>query len=196
MSAWICLARAGLCCALALVSFPALAQSLKITRSTVGERPFTLIYPDSFNAANGTNGVTLTISHDEAPLQCNLIVAPLEGSTWTADDALANFDPTVIETGWQADFPGFSVNDRSIVAFQGTPALLYEGSSLGSPAGVPTRIVHAETVDQDRGYIFECIMADQISGEARPLVDFLIANLSTKSDANCCSVPFPTEGLR
>jgi hypothetical protein len=196
MTSRIGLALAGLCCALTLAAIPAQAQSLKVTRSTMADKPFTLIYPDSFGAATGTNGVTLTITHREAPLQCSLIVAPLEGSTWTADNALANFDSASIEAGWQADFPGFAVSGQSLVDFQGTQALLYEGASLGSPNGVPARILHAETVDQERGYIFECIMADEISEEARPLVDFMIGNFATRSDATCCSVPFPTAGLR
>ncbi len=192
----ILLARVGLCSVLALAATPALAQVVKITRSTIAERPFTIIYPDSFTAAAGSNGAVLTITHRTAPLQCNLMVTTLEDVDWTADAALAGFNNSVIEAGWQGEFPGFSVASRSLVPFQSGPALVYEGESIGSPIGLPVRIVHAETMDQNRGYMLECLMPTRISDQARPLVDFLIRNFSARSDAACCAAPFPREGLR
>ena len=191
----ILLARFGLCSVLALAASPALAQTVKITRSTVAERPFTIIYPDSFTIAAGSKGAVLTITHRTAPLQCSLTVTPLEDVDWTADAALAGFNSSVIEAGWQSDFPGFSVASRSLIPFQSGPALVYEGESIGSPVGMPVRIVHAETMDQSRGYMFECVMPTSIGAEAKPLVDFLIRNFSTRSDAPCCAAPFPENSL-
>jgi hypothetical protein len=52
--------------------------------------------------------------------------------------------------------------------------------------GIPLTIVHTEAVDAGRGYTLDCLFATEIAAQARPIVDFIIANFSTRSDAECC----------
>ncbi|WP_375452025.1 hypothetical protein [uncultured Devosia sp.] len=165
----------------------ALAQnSVSVTRSILADRPYTLIYPEIMTAAGG-GPEPLTINHPDAPLQCNLEVVPtVEDTDWTPAGALAALDDDVVAADWTETFPGFTVATKGTTAYQSGPALTYDGQSTGSPMGVPLTIVHTETVDAGHGYVLDCLFATTVAEQARPIVDFIIANFSTRSDAECC----------
>lgn len=173
----------------ALLPVTAYAQasfSVAITRSILLNQPFTLIYPDVMTASGG-GADPLTINHPDAPLQCNLEVVPaVDDTAWTPDSALASFDDAAIAADWTDTFPGFTVATKGKIAYQSGPALIYDGQSTASPMGVPLTIVHTETVDGGRGYVLDCLFATSVAEQARPIVDFIIANFSTKADAECC----------
>jgi len=173
--------------ALALLPTGAYAQAdVTITRSVLPDRPFTLIYPAAMTATGG-GADPLTINHPDAPLQCNLEIVPTVADTgWTPDSALAEFDDAEVAANWTDSFPGFAVASKGTTAYQSGPALTYEGNSTNSPMGVPLTIVHTETVDTGRGYVLDCLFATDVAEKARPMVDFIIANFSTKADADCC----------
>lgn len=161
-------------------------SSMNVTRSILPDQPYTLIYPAVMTASGG-GAEALTINHPDAPLQCNLQVIPaVEDTGWTPDSALAEFDDAKVAATWTESFPGFSVASKGTTAYQSGPALIYEGQSTGSPMGVPLTIVHTETVDTGRGYVLDCLFATSVADKAHPLVDFIIANFSTKADADCC----------
>lgn len=171
--------------AAALLPATAFAQSVSLTRSILPDQPYTLIYPEAMTASGG-GADPLTINHPDAPLQCDLEIVPVEDTGWTADGALSALNDTEVAAGWTQTFPGFTVATKGTTAYQSGPALIYDGQSTNSPMGVPLTIVHTETVDSGRGYSLDCLFATSVAAQARPIVDFIIANFSTKADAECC----------
>lgn len=163
----------------------ALGQSVNVTRSIFADQPYTLIYPESMIAVGGA-GEPLTINHPNAPLQCDLSVVPVEDASWTAETALSGLDTTAVSIAWSDTFPGFAVSKSGTMQYQDATALYYEGTSDSSPMQTPITLVHTETVAAGRGYSLDCIYATAVAEQARPAVDFIIANFSTRSDAECC----------
>lgn len=168
------------------VSTYAQQTSVSVTRSILPNRPYTVIYPNIMTASGGGPDA-LTINHPDVPLQCDVEVVPaVENTEWTPDSALASFDDKAIAAGWTDSFPGFTVAAKGKIAYQSGPALIYDGQSTGSPMGIPLTIVHTETVDAGRGYVLDCLFDTKVAEQVRPIVDFIIANFSTKADAECC----------
>jgi hypothetical protein len=177
---------------------PAFAQDqsqVVIDRGLTEDLPYTAIYPNVLRSVDdGSPATILTLQHPQAPLQCDAFAVTGGEADWNADTALSKLDVTGIEATWTPDFPGFKVVAQSVTQFASGPALLYEGESDNSPLGIPLRIVHAETVDAGRTYAIECLMDKAIVTEGRPLVDFFIANFSTRSDGQCCINPADQRG--
>lgn len=163
----------------------AFAQSVNLTRSILPDQPYTLIYPDTMLASGGA-GEPLVINHPNAPLQCNLQVIPVEDTDWTAEQALAELDDASVVTAWAGTMPGFTLGTKGTTAYQDATALFYDGTSPESTMGVPLTLVHTETVSNGRGYSLDCLFATEVTEQARPIVDFIIANFATRSDADCC----------
>ena len=166
----------------------ALAQDISITRSTLPDQPFTLIYPNTMQASGGVDR-PVTINNPNAPLQCNMSYVPVEQTDWTPESALASLVDADVEAGWRDTFPGFVLGTKGTTAYQSNPALIYEGTSTDSPMGVPLTIVHTETVSQGLGYTLDCLFDTTQAEQARPIVDFIIANFSTSAEAECCVPP-------
>ncbi|MBU1307068.1 MAG: hypothetical protein KKF33_16310 [Alphaproteobacteria bacterium] len=158
------------------------AQTINMTGSPLPDQPYTLIYPEPM-AATAEAGGPLTINHPTMPLQCILTVVPADDAGWTADGALAALDDAAVTAGWASTLPGFALTNKAVTAYQSNPALLYEGASTDSPQGVPLNVVHTETVSDGNGYTIDCIYATASAAEARPIVDFVLANFSTQQDA-------------
>jgi hypothetical protein len=177
--------------AAALFAGTAAAQEqVAIARGTDPALPFTVIYPEVLQPVEDGSATTiLTLRHPDAPLQCDIFSVAGAAAGWTAESALENLDVAGIEASWIPDFPGFHIVDQQVTDFASGPALLYEGESDDSPLGVPLRIIHAETTGNERTYAVECLIERSVAAEARPLVDFIIANFSTRSDAACCIDP-------
>lgn len=163
----------------------ALAQSVNLTRSILPDLPYTIIYPEPMVASGGPE-TPLVLTHPGAPLRCDMAVVPVEDAEWTADAALGAFNAAEITAGWSETLPGFSLTDHGLQQFQDAAALSYEGTSTDSAMGVPVTLVHAETVTNGRGYALDCVYATEAATQARPLVDFILANFSTRADAECC----------
>lgn len=170
---------------MALAPTLALAQSVSLTRSILPDLPYTIIYPEPMIASGGP-GSPIVISHPNAPLRCDLAVVPVEDTAWTAEAALGAFNAAEITAGWSESLPGFALSGQRLAQFQDTTALAYEGTSTGSPMDVPVTLVHAETVTNGRGYALDCVYATDAAAQTRPIVDFIIANFSTRADAECC----------
>lgn len=170
---------------LALVPVLASAQEISITRSVLTNLPFTLIYPANMQASGGGDA-PLTINHTSAPLQCDMSVVPVEDTDWTAEEALGTVNDAEIATSWADALPGFAITEKGTVAYQDATALTYEGTSTDSAMGMPLTLVHTEAVASGRGYVLDCIYATEQAEQARPIVDFIIANFSTRADADCC----------
>jgi hypothetical protein len=165
-------------------------EQVTITRGADPSLPFTIIYPDVLRPVEDGSATTiLTLRHPDAPLQCDIFSVAGAAGGWTAENALANLDTGGIEESWGTAFPNFRIVEQRLVDLASGPALLYEAESDDSPLGVPLRIVHAETIDNDRTYVVECLIERSVAEAARPLVDFLIANFSTRSDGECCADP-------
>lgn len=170
---------------LALAPGLAFAQGVNVTRSILPDQPYTQIYPDTM-VASGGGGDPLVINHPNAPLQCTLSIVPVEDTGWTADNALNSLNDADVTAAWAESLPGFTLGNKGTAQFQDATALVYDGTSTSSSEGVPVSLVHAETVASARGYALDCIFATAVAEQARPLVDFIIANFSTRSDADCC----------
>jgi len=168
-----------------LLPAASMAQSVNITRSILADQPYTLIYPEAMIASGGASE-SLTINHPNAPLQCDLSVVPVEDTGWTAENALGALDRDAITAGWVESLPGFVLGSAGTTAFQDAIALIYDGTSTDSPMGMPLTLVHTETVSQGRGYSLDCLYATEVAEQARPIVDFILANFATRSDAECC----------
>lgn len=173
----------------------ALAQqevTVNIDRGVLAERPYTVAYPQSFQKVeDGNEESVLTLQHAEAPIQCDVLVADGAAEGWSADSALSGFDRAAVESTWRSDFADFTITAQQLTGFQSGPALYYEGEARQSPMGFPVKVMHAEAADGGRTYIFECIMDLALAEETRPVVQFMIANFSTRSDAECCVTPRP-----
>ena len=177
---------------------PALAQDkveMKILQGVLPERPFTVIYPEVLEVVDDGSDVTvLTLRHPDAVMQCDALVQDGAGADWSAERALETLDVDGIVATWAPDFAGFAVTGQSLTRFQSGPALLFEAQSDNSPLGVPLKIVHAEATDGGRFYALECLVERGAADDARPMVDFIIANFSTRSDGTCCVDPADPRG--
>jgi len=169
----------------AAMPIAALGQSVSVTRSIFADQPYTLIYPDVMTASGGA-GEPLVINHPNAPLQCDLSIVPVEDTQWTAESALSQIDTAAVTASWAETFPGFVLGASGTTQYQDATALIYEGTSESSPMNVPVTLVHTETVASGRGYALDCIYATSVAEQIRPLVDFIVANFATRSDAECC----------
>lgn len=180
--------RASLCllAAALLLPVPAFAQAIGVTRSIVPDQPYAVFYPDAMVPSGGA-GEPLLLNHPAAPLQCSMDVVAVEDTGWTAEGALASLDDSAVAANWTTDFPGFAIANKGITAYQSGPALIYDGQSTNSPMGMPLTIVHTETVDGGLGYVLDCFFATEAAAQARPIVDFIVANFSTRTDAECCT---------
>ncbi|WP_137152359.1 hypothetical protein [Devosia sp. FKR38] len=174
----------GCLAAITLFCMPVAAQeqTVNITGSPLPDQPYTLIYPTPMMATAEAGG-PLTINHPDIPLQCILTVVPADDAGWTAEGALAALDDAAVTQGWSATLPGFALTNKAVTAYQSNPALMYEGTSTDSPQGVPLTVVHTETVAEGNGYTLDCIYATEAAANARPIVDYVLANFSTQQDA-------------
>ncbi|WP_297112483.1 hypothetical protein [uncultured Devosia sp.] len=173
--------------AFSLVFSPSLAaaQSVNVTRSILPTQPYTLIFPEPM-VASGGGADPLIVNHPDAPLQCELQIVPVEDTGWSAEMALDTLDDAAVASSWTEIMPGFTLNSKGTAAYQDATALIYDGSSPESAMGVPLTVVHTETVSNGRGYVLDCLYATDQAAQARPIVDFIIANFATRSDAECC----------
>ncbi|QYO75228.1 hypothetical protein [Devosia salina] len=172
---------------LGLVLSPTLAaaQSVNITRSILPTLPYTLIFPEPMVASGGGED-PVTINHPAAPLQCDMRVVPAEDTGWTAEGALGALDDGAVAASWSDIMPGFAMGSKGTTPYQDATALIYDGNSPESSMGMPLTVVHTETVANGRGYTLDCYYATDQAEQARPIVDFIIANFATRSDAECC----------
>lgn len=169
----------------AAMPIAALGQSVSVTRSIFADQPYTLIYPEVMIASGGA-GEPLVINHPNAPLQCDLSIVPVEDTEWSAEAAVSAIDTAAVTASWAETFPGFVLGQTGTTQYQDATALFYEGTSESSPMNVPVTLMHTETVASGRGYALDCIYATSVAEEIRPLVDFIVANFATRSDAECC----------
>ena len=159
------------------------------------ERPFTVIYPDVLEVVDDGSDVTvMTLRHPNAVMQCDAMVQDGAGTDWSAEEAVKNLDVNGIVSTWSPDFPGFKVTGQTVINFQSGPALMFEAESDNSPLGVPLKIIHAEATDSGRFYALECLVERSAAADARPMVDVIIANFSTRSDGTCCVDPADPRG--
>ena len=163
----------------------AMAQTVSVTRSVLENQPYTIIYPEPMVASGGIDA-PVVINHPDAPLQCSMTIVPVEDSTWTAETALSSLGDAEVAAGWSDSFPGFTVTSKQVVNYQSGAALRYDGTTTGSPMGMPLTVVHTETVDSGRGYTLDCFYDTAGEAQLRPVVEFIVANFSTRSDAGCC----------
>jgi len=168
--------------ALSFVPVTAFAQNAGISGSPLPDQPYTLIYPEVM-VTGGEAGGPLTINHPAMPLQCVLAVVAVEDTTWTADGALASLDYPVVSEGWNDTLPGFTLGASRVTNYQSNPALQYEGASTGTAENGPVTLVHTETVDTGNGYTLDCFYPTEVAAQARPIVDSIVANFSTRQDA-------------
>lgn len=187
-----------LAAALATAGAPVLAQDqvqMIIDRGLTEDLPYTAIYPEVFRTVDdGSPETFLTIQHPDALLQCDFFSVPGAAAGWSAEAALTNLDVAGIEATWLPNFPDFKLGAPSLGLFQSGPALLYAGAATASPMGPPVNVVHAEAVDNGRTYAVECLVEESVAADARPMIDFIIANFSTRSDAQCCIDPADDRG--
>ena len=180
----LCLAAALFLGLLPAASF-AQDVDINVTHSILPDQPYTLIYPAVMQPSGGGDQ-PLVINHPKAPLQCGMTIVPTEQTTWSADEALADLDDDAATQSWAETFPGFTLGDKGTTPYQNVTALTYQGTSTNSPQGVPITLVHTEAVDNGNGYVLDCFFATEVARQARPVVDFIIANFSTDVDAECC----------
>lgn len=191
-------ARTATVVAAVLSSGPAVSQQqiqFIVDRGLTDDLPYTAIYPSVMQSIDdGSTETILTITHPDALMQCDFFSVAGAPGDWTAEAALASLDVAGIEATWAPNFPGFTVSNQSITRFANVPALFYEGQSDTSPMGPPVAIVHAETVDSGRTYAIECLVDRNVAADARPMINFIIANFSTRSDGECCIDPADDRG--
>jgi hypothetical protein len=186
----------ALCAAALLAGSQALAQErVIIDRGLTDDLPYTAIYPQVMQSVDdGSSETILTISHPDALLRCDYFSVAGAPEGWSAEAAVSSLDVAGIESSWAPNFPGFRLSAHGVVRFASGPALLYEGSSDASPMGPAVSVIHAEAVDGGRTYAVECLVDRAVAPDARPMIDFIIANFSTRSDGQCCINPADDRG--
>jgi hypothetical protein len=172
---------------LSLLPVAANAQALANSGSPLPDQPYTLFYPDVM-VTSGEIGGPLTINHPTLPLQCVLTVVPVEDTGWTAEGALAALDVQTVAAGWTESLPGFTVLESKVTSYQSDQALQYLGTSQGE-TGTTVTLVHTETVSGGNGYTLDCFYATEAANEAGPIADNIIANFSTRQDAQPVVTP-------
>lgn len=190
--------RAAILIAVGGLSAPSLAQDVQILRDAglTDDLPYSIYYPNvlqSIDDGNSQTIITLQPSSDKF-FQCDVFAVQSGADNWTAEEAASSLDAASIETAWTPDFPGFKLTKQGVAAFSSGPALRYEGQSDNSPMSVPINVIHAEAVDGGRTYAIECLYDRSTDADVRPLVDFIIANFSTRSDGECCINPTDDRG--
>ncbi len=166
--------------------------SVSVTRGLMKDQPYTIIYPDVLKATTGTGDDLLTLDYPGAPLQCVATLKP-GIAAMTADEALANFDKAAVEADWRKYFANFTVTAQSVGKLRNVPALRYTGDTGKTDKGNQSLVIRAEAVDEGRRYAMECLVGVDVAAEAQPLIEFLIANFSTRSDGECCIDPSKSE---
>jgi hypothetical protein len=189
----------ALAAALGMLCSPVLAQDqpvqMIIDRGLTDDLPYTAIYPNVLRSIDdGSSETILTLQHPDALLRCDFFSVPGASGEWSAESALSSLDVAGIEATWTPNFPGFKLGNQSIARFASGAALFYEGKADSSPMGPPVDIIHAEAVDNGRAYAVECLVDRSVATDARPMIDFIIANFSTKSDGQCCIDPTDDRG--
>lgn len=174
---------------LAGFSAAAIAQTeVKISRSTVKELPFTIVYPQSWIANPVSNRMVASVSHPDLPLKCEVLIDDMPRE-YSAQELLDTLDDDIVNTELSKSFPGFRLTKKGLTKFASGPALYYEGVSETSEYGVPLHLFHGESVKGTQRHTLECLAAEQIAEDARPAVDVIFANFSTRSDGTCCVEP-------
>lgn len=188
--------RLGIILSVIAFAAPAFAQNQILSdRGITEDLPFTIYYPDVLQASDDGNPDTvITLRHGAAAVQCDAFVVDGGAEGWTAQRAVDELDVDGIEANWRNAFQGFTITGRGVTNFSSGPALLYEALSDNSPFGVPVSVVHAEAVDDGRTYALECVLDSAVAADARPMIDFIIANFSTRSDGECCIDPRDNRG--
>jgi hypothetical protein len=188
--------RLGVALAVLGLAAPALAQNqMIIDRGLTDDVPYTIIYPDVLQGTDDGNPDTvISLRHPQAAVACDAFVVQGGAEGWSAQAASDSLDVAGIEESWRPNFEGFTITGQGITNFASGPALLYEALADSSPFGVPVSVVHAEAVDGGRTYALECVLDRAVAAEARPMIDFLIANFSTRSDGQCCIDPSDQRG--
>jgi hypothetical protein len=180
----------ALASAFCILLAPVVAQDqmqVVIDRSLTEEIPYTLIYPSVMPSIDdGSTDTILTISRPDIFAQCDLIAVPDADAAWSAQAALEKLDVAGIESNWTPAFPGFRITDQAVNRIASGDALVYRGSSASSPLSIPANVVHVEVVDSGRRYTLDCVYDQAFDADTRPVIDFIIANFSTRSDGECC----------
>lgn len=185
-------------CGLSVPAVVAQDQQIEILRDIglTDDLPYSIYYPNVLQSIDDGNSQTIMTLQpsSEKFFQCDVFAVQGGPDNWSADEAAKTLDVGAIESSWSPDFPGFKLTGQSVAAFSSGPALRYEGQSENSPMNVPINVIHAEAVDGGRTYAIECLYDRGTDADARPLVDFIIANFSTKSDGQCCINPQDDRG--
>ncbi len=188
----------SLCASVVVAAMPVLAQEpvqMIIDRGLTEDLPYTAVYPDVMRSIDdGSPETFLTIQHPDALLQCDFFAVPGAPDGWSAEQALATLDVAGIEATWAPNFPDFKLSNQTLGRFQSGPALFYEGAASSSPMGPPVSVVHAEAVDNGRTYAVECLVDSSVAADARPMIDVIVSNFSTRSDGQCCIDPNDDRG--
>lgn len=156
-------------------------QDVTLTGSPLPDQPFTLIHP-AVMSVSGNPGEPVVINHPDMPLQCILTVVPVEDTSWTAEAALASLDEAAIRQSWSDTIPDFAIASKSTTPFQTVAALRYDGGGPTDAEGALS-LAHAEAVENGNGYSIDCIYGTAAAEQARPVIDFILANFSTRQDA-------------
>ncbi|MGE0232102.1 MAG: hypothetical protein AB7O39_13135 [Flavobacteriaceae bacterium] len=174
---------------LAGLSAAATAQTkVKISRSTVESLPFTIVYPDDWVANPVSNTTVASVAHPDLPLKCEVLIDDMPRE-YSAQELLDTLDEGVVNTELSKSFPGFRLTRKGLTKFASGPALYYEGVSQSSEYGFPLHLFHGESVKGTQRHTLECLAAEEIADEARPTVEVIFANFSTRSDGTCCVEP-------
>lgn len=161
---------------------------VKISRSTVEELPFTIIYPQDWIANAISSRIVASVSHPTLPFRCEVLIDDMPRE-YSAQELLDTLDEAVVNVELSKSFPGFRLTEKGLTAFQSGPALYYEGVSESSEYGYPLHVFHGESVTGTQRHTLECLVAAHLAEEARPAVETIFANFSTRSDGQCCVEP-------
>jgi tetratricopeptide (TPR) repeat protein len=163
-------------------------MQVKTVTGLTRDRPFSLSYPDELEEFTSADDA-VALRHPRLPFQAFLTIAPATGAT-SAAEAQARFHAGESTTSQRRTHPDFALNGgRGLVQLPAGPAFVWQGALTG-PDRTRLRFVRAELFDGGRKYELTVYVGESLYDDARPLIGFLLANLSPSSARRpCCADP-------
>ncbi|WP_207541240.1 tetratricopeptide repeat protein [Sabulicella rubraurantiaca] len=173
---------------------PAQAATTTMQVETVSglsrDQPFSFSYP-GFLEQFATSEAVVALRHPQHDLEVYLTIEPASPGS-SAASAQARFQPAEATAAHRRTNPDFVLNGpRGVLQLPAGPAFVYQGALTSmAPSRARLRYMQSELYDGGRRYGLAIYVGEDIYESARPLIGFLLANLSPSSaPRQCCADP-------
>lgn len=178
--------------ALVFAAAPALAQETRITtvRGLGADQPYSLSFPEFLQQGAGGSESAVVLNHPDVTFQVDLRIAPAPPGE-SAEARVAAFSPEAVTDAERRIYADFTLERHALLRLPAGPALYYTAQMTSrAPGNERLRLVAVELFDGGRRYELRIYLAEDLFEDARPLIGFLLANLSPSAAVRpCCADP-------